>query len=548
MFKIQGKVVEAAPTGDNLGGLTVLAIDTLDGTPQVITTATTGDDGTFTLQLELGDVIQLFRGDSETSTVVLERVVTLHLSALGGGTTLGRAEARCSVRDLLDGTRCVELPLVLGCRGGERAVAGATPSTFGACRYFVRGALRRADGSGVPSSRIEVLEKRLRTEVLLGTTDTASDGSYLICYGKNASCDPARPDKSIFARALDANGTEIAASDVLCDVASDVTIDLVVGNVELRGPARSTAVWQAIESRLDGLSLADLTADDVEMLACATRQHLVQVAYLARSAQLEVLTGVTREAFFAFANGGLPTTLVGVLGQDRDTLEGALLHGEAANIVPAWRAGQVDEILDALEAAAVDIAVPRTNPETSLLGELLLTGGVATGLPRQFVESYIARTGTIEEFWDDFRTTHGAPTTDTVQFTLGVGALTGNHMPLVEELQRRRNLAQITVARDLAKLTSSDWLDIIQNSSPPAGAPQAIPGASAARRLAVSSIAAAVDGGRSSAATRPAKRREARTTAPRTRWCRRSSCHAAAERYGGSARRSKPTRSRARGR
>ncbi len=482
MFKIQGKVVETTPAGDDLGGLTVLAIDTLDGTPAVITTTTTGQDGTFTLQFELGDVIQLFRGDGESNAAVLERVVTLYLSAMGGGSTLGRAEVRCSVRDLLDGTRCVDLRIARGSRDREGVGSTGTPVSLGACRYFARGTLRRADGSGVPSAPIELLEKRLRTEILLGTAQTAPDGSYLIVYGKNTPCDPTRPDKSIFARALDADGNEFASSEVHCDVTADVTIDLVVGNVELRGPARSTAVWQAIESRLDGLSLADLTADDVETLACATGQHTVQVAYLARSAQLEALTGVTREAFFAFANSGLPTTLVGVLGQDRDTLEGALLRGEAANIVPPWRTGQTDEILDALDAAAVDIAVPSTNPETSLLGELLLTGGVATGLPRQFVEGYLARTGTIETFWNDFRTTHGATTTDTVQFTLGVGALTGNHMPLIEELQNRRNLAEITVARDLATLTATDWLDIIQNSVPAPGAPQALPGANDGER------------------------------------------------------------------
>ncbi len=482
MFKIHGKVVEPTSSGKPLGGLTVFALDTLDSTPTVATTTTTDDAGLFTLELELGDIVQLFRTDPDSTVPILERFVTLQLSALSGGATVGRVEAQFSVRGLLGGTGCTELPISLDDADAARGGAAGASRGPEPCRYFVRGVLRRADGSPVPSARIEVVEKRLRTEIVIGTTETARDGSYVFSYRKNPPCDPTRPDKSLFARALDQSGSEIAGSEVLQDAPADATIDLVVGDVELRGPARSTDVWRAVESRLDGLSPADLTADDVEALAGSTRQPALQVAYVARSAQLEALTGVTREAFFAFASSGLPTTLVGILGQGRDTWEAALLRAEAANEVPPWREGQVDEILDALDAAVLDTAVPQTNPETSLLGELLLTGGVATALPRQFVEDYVARTGTIEEFWDDFRTTNGAATTDTVQFTLAVGALTGNHIPLVEELQTRRGLSEITVARDLAKLTSTDWLDIIQNASPPPSAPAAIPGADDSER------------------------------------------------------------------
>ncbi|MGH7573648.1 MAG: neuraminidase-like domain-containing protein, partial [Longimicrobiales bacterium] len=473
MFSIDGRVIALGPGAGDVAGLTILAVDTLEGTPAVAITAITTTEGTFSLTLELGDLIHLFRGDPRSEPRVLERVASLHLSILRNGTTLALHDVSFTLVDLLDPTHRVELSVPAGGDTPGRGDRGRD-----ACRYFVRGNLRQTDGTPVPSALVEVVEQRLRTEAMLGEARTSDAGAYEVAYGSPAPCNPARPGKNLFARAFGAQGEELALSRLHCDVPADVRIDLVVGEAGavVRGPSRYVQVRDVVTPRLEGVELHELTADDVEHLACVTQQDVVHVAYLARSAQLEVETGVTSVAFFAFANAGLPTKLVGVLGQDRETLAAALTRGEADNVVPPWREGQVESILDAFHEALLERSVPRADPAASLLGELLLTGGVARSLPREFIEAYVAREGTVQEFWEGFRAERGVSTVNTVQFTLAIGSLTGNHIPLVESLQSRRAAHEVEHARDLARLTVTDWLDVLTSGPLPPGAPAAIPG------------------------------------------------------------------------
>lgn len=358
MFRIQGAVT-GTEAGVGFFGLTVVAVDTLEGTPAVMVSSATAEDGTFTLDLEMSDVLHLFRSAREaeeaaelghdataeteetsverdvtsgTEGEVLGRRVALHVYVLQDATTLARQRLMLSIRDLLDGTHCIEIRVdTEGARG--ETTRFDTGGRVG-CRYFVRGHLRQADGMLVASSRIEVVEQRLRHQILLGTARTDPSGAFVVAYGSQPPCDRARPGKSLFVRAVDAQGEESARSRLYCDVPAEVTIDLVVGDAEaeVRGPSLYVQVWQAIAPRLEGAVLHELDADDVEFLACSTRQDMLQVAYLARSAQLEERTGVTRVAFFAFANAGLPTTLVGILGQSRETQALALQTGERDNI------------------------------------------------------------------------------------------------------------------------------------------------------------------------------------------------------------------------
>lgn len=476
MFSIQGKVSAADSDGQGAAGLTILALDTLDGAPTIATTATPSKDGAYTLVLELGDVLKLFRGNPDTETRVLERSATLHISVLRGGMTLAREEVSFTIRDLLDGMRCIDFSVELGRAVGERSRYAT--AARGGCRYFVRGHLLRQDGTAMPSTRVEVVEKRLRSEVVLSETATDHEGAYAVVYGGPAPCDPARPGKSVFARAFDAHAQEIARSRLHCDVPAEVTIDLVVGEAEAEvlGPSLYNQVWQAVEPHLEQAQLHELNADDVEFLACTTREDVVQVAYLVRAAQLERATRATQVAFFALFNAGLPTTLVGILGQDRETLEAALKQGATDNVVPRWPEGQIESILDALQEARLELSVPEANPGASLLGQLLLTGDIATSLPRQFIEAWLSRSGTVPEFWEEFRTEHGATVTARVQFTLAVGSLTGNHIPLVKVLQAKRDAEEIERARELARLTVADWLDVLTTGAEPPVAPSAIPG------------------------------------------------------------------------
>ena len=94
---------------------------------------------------------------------------------------------------------------------------------------------------------------------------------------------------------------------------------------------------------------------------------------------------------------------------------------------------------------------------------------------------YVAHDGPIQTFWDDLRATPELrDNVDQLQFAIQAGALTGNHLPLVEELQRLRQDGEIATARDLVRLDEAGWSEILarrpDNGQDIIGAPPGIPG------------------------------------------------------------------------
>lgn len=460
-YGIRGLVASSPP----VAGLRVVAVDDVDR-PNAVLSAVTQSDGSFSIVLTIDDLIRLFRTGAERGPGFAGKTRTLYFTVYNGNVAIAAQSDDVALGDLLESSAYVEIDV-------ENTTVGDAQRG-----YFARGRVLEPDGTPVEPAVVSVVRQDMRSEVSLVSVNTDSDGRFIAAYTADTTdAAPAGPPFAIYLLAEDTGQQELGRTEVYCHAPADLEVDIVVGNVPLRGPARSTELDDALEPLRGSVELHELTVDDVEHLACVTQHSIVDIAQLARSAQLANTYGISRDAFFAFAQAGLPTTMSGVVAQSREAQEAALVHAENTNIVPPWGTGEIDQILDDLEAALIEQTVPTNDPGSSLLGGLLLTGGVASSLPREFIEEYLARTGTTEEFWDDFRTAHGATDTETVQFTLGIGALTGDHFPLIDSLQAMRTATTISGARELARLTASDWLTILTTGSPGPGAPAAIPGA-----------------------------------------------------------------------
>jgi len=434
----------------------------------MMATATSDVNGAVAVPLDLDDLVRLFRARRATDDLD-QRRPTLHALAMREGAVVGRTSVTCSIAELIAGD--VQLTLRLD------GVAAPT-----SCEYVARGHVLLADGAARTGAVVELVRHGLRSESVLATGTSSIDGAFELRYRISAPCDPASPGITLSLRAR--VGADVVAQSIrYCNAPAELEVTLVVGGGPLRGPAIMTSIERAVADRLDGIALQELTADDVESLACATRGSARELAWLVRSAALAERTGVSRNVFFALAHAGVPLTLGAVLGLPSPRVRAALTRAQDDNVVPPWGAAELDVAIDTLARLALDSTYRVDAPRESLLGRLFEHAGVTSLLPRQFVESYLARAGTIAEFWTDFARVHGEAGADAVQFTLHAAALTGNHVPLVASLQRDRTGGRLPSLRAAARRSAADWRSVLRGGQTPIGAPVGFPGADEAERV-----------------------------------------------------------------
>jgi len=115
------------------------------------------------------------------------------------------------------------------------------------------------------------------------------------------------------------------------------------------------------------------------------------------------------------------------------------------------------------------------------LSSLLSTSSVAanTQLPEKFISLYAEHEGPIENFWS---TLHEQPdfkapgTVENIQFTLQLGVLTQNNLPLVQSLQGLRQQGTLQSPRDLTRLDADAWTKLINSPGSTIDIPPSVPG------------------------------------------------------------------------
>jgi hypothetical protein len=120
--------------------------------------------------------------------------------------------------------------------------------------------------------------------------------------------------------------------------------------------------------------------------------------------------------------------------------------------------------------------IVRNEAQKVALNSLLSTapGLASSQLQDTFLSLYAKHEGPIEAFWSELRQNpdFGTKTVDELQLTLQLGALTQNHVPLIQELQSTHH---VTSTRDLVKLDTTAWTDLVSKQT--VGVPPDVPGA-----------------------------------------------------------------------
>jgi len=414
----------------------------------------------------------------------------------------------------------VEIATNGGGNGGGNGGAGE--------EFIVRGEVRQADFSLAAGFLVRAFDKDLRHEEPLGQAVTGDDGKYEIRYTAAQFRRSEKDAADLVVRVYDSRQDEaesVAASPIIFNAQPIETVNLTLGDKEFRGPSEYEQLVAELTPLLDGVAIRDLTEDeehqDVTFLSNESGQDPDRIVYLILAHRLQNRTGLPAEVFYAFFRHNLPTDLPSLLAQSREAQREALEVALRDNIIPERFAASlpplpaqsqfvndsvpesageeisaapaglnitgsgsftaVDRTLAHLSNLAVRQAFVSPGDNRTSFGALLNTSLTALDKQTEFLSTFVNFRDSTEDFWiamrekPDFK-----PFVNDLQFTLQLGTLTMNHLPLVNEIKRMQRQRQIGALSDLAKFDAGDWKAVIGRQG--IGVPPDVPGKTDAER------------------------------------------------------------------
>ncbi len=359
------------------------------------------------------------------------------------------------------------------------------PVRVTATRLFtVTGLVRETDGTPIANVTVQAFDEGFRTQTALGETKTNDSGAYTISYNPAVLVKDNKQSADLFVQAVDAKNVQIARSQVLFHAPDDAEINLTRGNQPYLGPSEALHVKSTLAPILGSVSPASLTGTDIAYLKGQTGVSSKQLQLYAQAAQSSTSTQLAPEAFYAFSRTGMPTNLTQLYASDAAVQKHVFERAAAANLIPPSLAAASGTIVTGLRQQAISSTL---QPNAFRMGTSLLNAVGKPDLASTVLGTYLDNKQSPQNFWTALakQTGFDAATLARTKLAVQFGTLTQYHPPLIAELLAREQAGSIHGLSDLARLTTSEWVQIF-NQKTAAGAqigiPPGVPGATAAEQ------------------------------------------------------------------
>jgi len=337
----------------------------------------------------------------------------------------------------------------------------------------VAGTIRHTDGTPIAGVMVQAVTPTIIGEDVLASAATADNGTYQFPWNPVTS-------PCLFVRVVGEDGRVVAASPPV-DGAASGWVDVYVRDERFRGPSDFQRVHQAVAPLIEGRDLAVLNGRSVGFVVRRTGLHRKQITpYLVARRQAEA-TGIDAEALYGLIRSGGTRAVGRLLNAGQASIIRRLESAGAANIVSLAVSTSGAAVYRQLRGNLAREAAGGTAPDA--FGSLLRTTSLGEPQRSALVTVHLARPRETRAMWAQLRADpdFGDTAVDDVQFSLHLGVLTGNHVPLVSALREDRRVGR---ARDLVAFTKADWLTHIRGTHDgrPVGVPASFRAAAAADR------------------------------------------------------------------
>ena len=328
-------------------------------------------------------------------------------------------------------------------------------------RIQVTGHVMTVYGELLPATVI-LWRKGIREEEILGRAEVGENGRYLITIDQSND-----PNLALLVRAVDETTGTTVTSNLICNIEPVIFADLYFGDGEFQGASEYDILERQLRAILatEGLDAADLTEEDIENIVCIYDLDRDRVISYAASGRLRQETSIQSEMFYGLIRTGMPQHLQSLLAQDRVVISDALKEASKANIISHTFQDNAAEWVQQLMGTLSQFAFSQPDQEGKFsFGNLMDTTTLSSNHQAALVERYIQFEGSIPDFWQalELDPMFEPAQVEEAQFTLQLGALTNNHVPLVKAIKEKGDIAS---TRDLLKLTEENWFEMIQSTS-----------------------------------------------------------------------------------
>jgi hypothetical protein len=210
--------------------------------------------------------------------------------------------------------------------------------------FEVRGRASLADGSPAVGLKVVAMDRDLRREQALGEAQTDRNGGYHIRYSARQFQRAEKDRADLIVRVLGPDGGVLAASEILFNAPQSASMDLIIAEDLLRPASEFERIDSELAPLLDGVPLAELTAEDVAFLVGETGLDSQHLGFFATSHRLAAETGLPAAFFYGLARQGYPTALAPLLVLPESTLRSAIEAAIESNQVPRSLQSELDAI------------------------------------------------------------------------------------------------------------------------------------------------------------------------------------------------------------
>jgi hypothetical protein len=337
--------------------------------------------------------------------------------------------------------------------------------------FTVSGAIVQVDGSPATGNlRVRAYDRSPGVTKLLGQVAPALDGSYTITYTSDDLSVPNKERPDLLVSVVNLSATDpnapLAESPVISNALQQEAVNLVVGQGNYRGPSEYQLLNNKLAAETASLNLANIPEKEVTLMAGRNDISPEWVDFYLKARYFSSLTGITAPVFYGLMRREQPDNLQALLSQERRTLKAELEAAAADNVINPTSIDNIESILDALEEQVVEQALTETQLPAGegSLAKVASAVGLSAAATRAFLEAAAAKSELpANEFWQYIRTNNllTAAEIGKIQLNLKLSAVTLNNMALSSALQARSDIHD---ARDLAKLSDSDWNTLITNN------------------------------------------------------------------------------------
>jgi hypothetical protein len=330
----------------------------------------------------------------------------------------------------------------------------------------VSGTIYDAFNVPVPNLPIQIFDKDLRTEQLLGQVVTDTNGHYSVSYDVTKFADSEYKTADVFIRIVAAG--IFLQSPVYFNVSANFVLDFKVDNTPIKELNEFDALVQIIKllTEPQKVALADIRSkdpDDITFLANETGIDATRIAFLPIAFTWFNQTKIAADIFYGLFRLQFPTALNALLLIKTESIINGINSAISQNIISAkWKIPSlIDPIIQLFNQLASVTVLSGSNDQSATFKQVI---GAALPKPEQqqtFVSVFLANEQTPEKFWDALAQQPGFTDPKVIagiQSTLQLNLLT-NYVPSLTTLlfsEQQQNPA-LSDLRGFSMYTFDDW-------------------------------------------------------------------------------------------